>query len=139
MRELDDSANRVDRAERIGNVCVRIERGVVPILAIDHAGRFLARRCVIEVDERLAMDCLFQDREVLAPSGDIELEVSSLDSADFVDGAFHDNVPTVTRSDKSPCNRSRSGAMPQRLTISSAKARVSSLLAASSSTPRERR
>ena len=103
-------------------VYVRIERGVVTMLAIDHAGRFLARRCVIEVDERLAMNRLFQDREVLAPAGDIELEVSSLDRTDFVDGAFHDNVPTATRSDKIPCNRSRSGAMPQRLTISSAKA-----------------
>ena len=122
---------------------VGVERRVIAALAVDDSLRLLAGGGVVEVDERLAVNGLLQDRKILAQAGHVEAAGSGLQSNEFIDGRLHDHAPgswaSGNRLISSASSRARSGAISARRTISSAKAKVSRLLAAASSIPRERR
>jgi hypothetical protein len=61
-------AQRVHAAVDVGVVVL-----VVVVDGLDHCARTLARRGVVEIDERLAVDLLIQDREVAPDARDVEV------------------------------------------------------------------
>ncbi len=122
---------------------VGIERGVVMCLAVDHALWLLAGGCVVQIDQRLAVDRLPQDGEIPAQPHDVQARGRGRapQGAESMRGRAH--VSTFTGSGKWPrksvSSRVRKELRPSRLTISSAKAKVSRARAEASSSPRERR
>ena len=60
-------AQQVDAAVDVG-----VFLGVAPDHRVDHGLRLLRRRRVVEINERLAMDLLGEDREVLADPPNVE-------------------------------------------------------------------
>ncbi|MCY1203121.1 hypothetical protein D9M72_146200 [compost metagenome] len=124
-------------------VDIGVERGIVMRFGIDHALRLLGGGGVVQIDQRLAVDGLAQDREILPQplylrAGDRQ---RLLHGHQFMRRRAHGSSFTGSgsRPRKSVSSRVRNGAGPSRLTTSSAKAKVSRARASASSIPRERR
>ncbi|MNS92519.1 hypothetical protein D3C72_1266610 [compost metagenome] len=124
-------------------VDIGVERGIVMRFGIDHALRLLGGGGVVQIDQRLAVDGLAQDGEILAQP--LHLQAGgrhrALHRHPFMRRRVHCSSFTGSGSlpRKSVSSRVRNGPEPSRLTTSSAKAKVSSARAAASSIPRERR
>src|SRR3990167_2601446 len=132
------------RAERMHTAMdIRIVVAVIVIDGFDNLDGLLRRGGVIQIDQRLAMDPAGQDREIRADGLDIECGRVCLITRGgtfaghfmkFLINSVSGNLPTTDNS-----RRSRTGLKSIRLITSSAKAKVSRLLAVFSSMARDRK
>ncbi len=119
-------AERMNAAMHVGVIVF-----VIVPKRLDHRPRLLRRRGIVEIDERLAVHLLMQDRKIGADAFDIERRFRH--DFRFRDGDRHRFTYLTIRASSS----SRSDSILSRLTISLANANVSSFRAASSGMPRD--